>query len=61
MTEATWGKAPFHILENDDSGVRATIGGHAMNRLQIVKLRLAYGLTESQAMAIAALIWGFAT
>ena len=61
MTKATWDKAPFHIREHDDSEARTTISGYGMNCLQIVKLRLAYGLTESQAMAIAALIWGIAT
>lgn len=29
-----------------------------MNRLQILYLRRLHGLTESQAMAIAALCWG---
>ena len=29
-----------------------------MTRLQLLYLRRFYGLTESQAMAVAALIWG---
>jgi len=30
-----------------------------MNRLQILYLRRLYGLTEAQAQAIAALVWGY--
>ena len=30
-----------------------------MNRLQIFHLRRLYGLTEAQAQAFAALIWGY--
>lgn len=33
-------------------------GGVAMNRLQILYLRRLHGLTEAQANALAALIWG---
>lgn len=29
-----------------------------MNRLQVLYLRRLYGLTEAQAQAIAALVWG---
>ena len=29
-----------------------------MNKLQIIYLRRLYGLTEAQAQAIAALVWG---
>lgn len=33
-------------------------GGRAMTRLQILYLRRLHGLTEAQAQAIAALVWG---